>query len=100
MIFLANSLHMHDFKIPVAGEVQHLLLLAFQRSPSTNRFYLFARSAIGPVGLLPYGASEEPELGPAAPATARGAIEVLTHFYASSSFLGIGFHVFCLRLVN
>ena len=29
------------------------------------------------IGLLPYGATEEPEMGPAVPATARGAIEVL-----------------------
>lgn len=38
---------------------------------------VFMRDRPSDVGLLPYGATEEPEMGPAAPATARGAIEVL-----------------------
>lgn len=39
--------------------------------------FTFLRDRPSDVGLLPYGATAEPEMGPAAPATARGAIEIL-----------------------
>ena len=38
---------------------------------------IYMRDRPSDIGLLPYGATEQPDMGPASPATARGAIEVL-----------------------
>ncbi len=55
---------------------------------------LFMRDRPSDVGLLPYGASKEPEVGPKAPATARGAIEVLMTSLRHPAFWVLGFTFF------
>ena len=56
--------------------------------------FFFLRDRPSDVGLLPYGASEEPDMGPAAPATARGAIEVLTTSMRHPAFWVLAFTFF------
>ena len=56
--------------------------------------YLFLRDRPSDVGLLPYGASAEVDLGPAAPATARGAIEVLVTSMRHPAFWVLAFTFF------
>ena len=56
--------------------------------------YIFLRDRPSDIGLLPYGATEEPEMGPAVPATARGAIEVLTTSMRHPAFWVLAFTFF------
>ena len=56
--------------------------------------FLFLRDRPSDLGLLPYGATEAPELGPAAPATARGAIEVLVTSMKHPAFWVLAFTFF------
>jgi sugar phosphate permease len=56
--------------------------------------YLFLRDRPSDVGLLPYGATQEVDLGPAAPATARGAIEVLLTSMRHPAFWVLAFTFF------
>lgn len=56
--------------------------------------YLFLRDRPSDVGLLPYGATEEPEMGPAVPATAKGAIEVLLTSMRHPAFWVLAFTFF------
>lgn len=56
--------------------------------------YLFLRDRPSDVGLFPYGATEEPEMGPAVPATARGALEVLVTSMRHPAFWVLAFTFF------
>ena len=56
--------------------------------------YIFLRDRPSDIGLLPYGATEEPEMGPAVPATARGAIEVLITSMRHPAFWVLAFTFF------
>jgi len=56
--------------------------------------FIFLRDRPSDVGLLPYGATEEPEMGPAAPATARGAIEILFTSMRHPAFWVLAFTFF------
>jgi sugar phosphate permease len=56
--------------------------------------FIFLRDRPSDVGLLPYGATEEPEMGPAAPATARGAIEILVTSMRHPAFWVLAFTFF------
>ncbi len=56
--------------------------------------FIFLRDRPSDVGLFPYGATEEPELGPAAPATARGAIEILFTSMRHPAFWVLAFTFF------
>ena len=56
--------------------------------------FTFLRDRPSDIGLLPYGATEEPEMGPAAPATARGAIEILFTAMRHPAFWVLAFTFF------
>jgi len=56
--------------------------------------FIFLRDRPSDIGLLPYGATEEPEMGPAAPATARGAIEILFTAMRHPAFWVLAFTFF------
>ena len=56
--------------------------------------YIFLRDRPSDIGLLPYGATQEVDLGPAAPATARGAIEVLLTSMRHPAFWVLAFTFF------
>lgn len=56
--------------------------------------FIFLRDRPSDVGLLPYGATEEPEMGPAVPATARGAIDILFTAMRHPAFWVLAFTFF------
>ena len=90
MIFLP----LLSFMIEGSGWRSASLIIAACSAVLAPVVFIFLRDRPADVGLLPYGATQEVDLGPAAPATARGAIEVLLTAMRHPAFLVLAFTVF------
>lgn len=90
MIFLP----LLSFMIEGSGWRSASLIIATCSAVLAPIVYIFLRDRPADVGLLPYGATQEVDLGPAAPATARGAIEVLLTAMRHPAFWVLAFTFF------
>lgn len=83
-----------SFMIAGSGWRSASLIIAACSALLAPIVYIFLRDRPADVGLLPYGATQEVDLGPAAPATARGAIEVLLNAMRHPAFWVLAFTFF------
>lgn len=90
MIFLP----LLSFMIAGSGWRSASLIIAACSAVLAPIVYIFLRDRPADVGLFPYGATQEVDLGPAAPATARGAIEVLLTAMRHPAFWVLAFTFF------
>lgn len=73
------------------GASMTVAILSLSMAPIT---YLLLRDRPSDVGLLPFGATTEPEVGPAAPASARGALTTLWEAMHTKPFWILAFAFF------
>ena len=90
MIFLP----LLSFMIEGSGWRSASLIIAACSAVLAPVVFIFLRDRPSDIGLLPYGATQEVDLGPAAPATARGAIEVLLTSMRHPAFWVLAFTFF------
>ena len=90
MIFLP----LLSFMIEGSGWRSASLIIAACSAVLAPVVFIFLRDRPSDIGLLPFGATQEVDLGPAAPATARGAIEVLLTAMRHPAFLVLAFTFF------
>lgn len=90
MIFLP----LLSFMIEGSGWRSASLIIAACSAVLAPVVFIFLRDRPSDLGLLPFGATQEVDLGPAAPATARGAIEVLLTSMRHPAFWVLAFTFF------